>query len=333
LDSGYDTIAPSHQTSDTTDSITAHDTTNTNNDDLVYTFIIHKSGCPNLPPATRKSPNFAAFDHGDHYHFIYTSKHNNNATRALNTILQFLNTGFEGTTEANTALQLVHFYRRFISYLIRKGIRTFHKYGHKTITILTELTKCLLQYDVPEKMEETFSANDATDGPSAHIYNIRDNKIDTTLHHCDQYTEDKKTSNKEAITQRTFSIDYISNLITTHKITSYESFQRTLSTNVKIQLLKQLDYVGQNIIKTLIKIHTTETLQSIKQQHYYTIILNNFNIQHVVPSNVHWLTSLFEINNIDIPSFFAHFLLVHSTNITKIKSFILKGPTNTGKSR
>jgi hypothetical protein len=90
----------------------------------------------------------------------------------------------------------------------------------------------------------------------------------TSTTHCEQYVEDKKTHTKETITQRTFSIDYISKLITDHKITSYESFQRTLPTEVKIQLLKQLGYVGQNIIKTLIKIHTVESLQTIKTKHF-----------------------------------------------------------------
>jgi hypothetical protein len=43
------------------------------------------------------------------------------------------------------------------------------------------------------------------------------------------------------------------------------------------------------------------------------------------------LSSLFEANNIDVATFFSHFLLIHST-ITKVNTFILKGPINTGKS-
>lgn len=230
-----------------------------------------------------------------------------------------INTSFEGTTEAHTTLQQVRFKQRFISYLIRKGIRTFHKYGNRIISILAELTKAFLQYDVPDGVATNNSNNDG-------------NTSDAILHHCNQYIEEKKTTSQETITQRTFSIDYISNLTTTHKITSYDSFQRTLPTNIKIQLLKQLGYVGQNIIKTLLKIHTIETIQTIKTQHYYTLLANNINIQQVVPSNITWLTSLFRANAINIPQFFAHFLLIHSTNITKINTFILKGPTNTGKS-
>jgi hypothetical protein len=196
-----------------------------------------------------------------------------------------------------------------------------------------ELTKCLLQYnisdDATDGVQQQNIPDDVNDGEEN--TNIQHDTTNINLSHCNQYRGQKKMQTK-TITQRTFSIDYISNIITTHKISSYESFQRTLPTNIKIQLLKQLGYVGQNIIKTLIKIHTTETLQTIKHQHYYTILLNNCNIQAIAPSNVHWLTQLFEINIIDIPSFFSHFLLIHSTNITKINTFILKGPTNRKKS-
>jgi hypothetical protein len=150
--------------------------------------------------------------------------------------------------------------------------------------------------------------------------------------HCEQYVEDKKTHNKETITQRTFSIDFISKLITDHKITSYESFQRTLPTDVKIQLLKQLGYVGQNIIKTLIKIHTVESLQTIKTKHFYQILIDNFSLPHVKDANVSWLGGLFRANSIAVDDFFAKFLAIHSMNITKINSLVLEGPTNTGKS-
>jgi hypothetical protein len=58
----------------------------------------------------------------------------------------------------------------------------------------------------------------------------------------------------------------------------------------------------------------------------------NFDITKVQTQNVEWLGHLFTSNNIAIADFFSHFLLIHSTNITKINTFILKGPTNTGKS-
>jgi hypothetical protein len=260
------------------------------------------------PPPPKKSPSFAAFDHGDHIHVIFSVRHTNNASRHINTILNFLRASFEGTSEAHTTLQLIRFPTRFISYLIRKGLRTFYKYGAKLIPILRPLTAALMNYDT-------------TDLPSS-----------SSTAHCEQYVEDKKALKKETITQRTFSIDFISKLITDHKITSYESFQRTLPTDVKIQLLKQLGYGGENIIKTLIKIQTVESLQTIKTKHFYQIMIDNFSLSQVKEANVAWLATLFRANNINIDDFFAKFLAVHSMNVTKIKSLVLEGPTNTGKS-
>ncbi|XP_033610052.1 uncharacterized protein LOC111871565 isoform X2 [Cryptotermes secundus] len=227
--------------------------------------------------------------------------------RHLNSILQFLKARFEGTAEAHTSLQLVRFASRFISYLTRKGLGTFYKYGSRAIAILKPLTEALLHYDT-------------TDMPS------------TSDLRCSQYVEGKNVLAKETITQRTFSIDYISCLIVDNKITSFEAFQRILPTHTKIQLLKQLGYVGQNIIKTLIKIHTIKSLQEIKKEHYYQLLIDNFGISIYKPQNVSLLSSIFSSNNIAIDDFFSKFLLIHSTNITKINTFVFQGPTNTGKS-
>jgi hypothetical protein len=300
------TSSPS-PTTNTSHTIGTDNTDGSPNKDSTYTFIIHKKAFDPLPPSTKKAPTFASFDHGD-IHFIFSVTHSNNASRHLSSILKFLHTTFEGSAEAHTTLQLIRFATRFISYLIRKGLTTFHKYGTKLIKFLNPLTEAMAQYDT-------------TDLPTSQ-----------TMEHCNQYTEDKKTLTQQSINQRTFSIDYISSLITEHKITSYESFQRTLPTDIKIQLLKQLGYIGQNIIKTLIKIHTTETLQTIKTKHYYQLILDNIDISLSNQENVRWLSSLFHNNNINISDFFAKFIAIHSTNITKINTFVLEGPTNTGKS-
>jgi hypothetical protein len=196
-------------------------------------FIIHKTNAAKIPsPSSTKAPTFAAFDHGDHYHFIFGVTHYNNANRSLNHVLQFIKTSFPGTAEAHTTLQPIRLIQRFLHYLVRKGLSTFHKYGVKPIQILI----CIISY---------LSSVDQTDT--------------STLEPCSHYIEEKKKEQKqETIKQRTFSIDYINNLIDSYKTTSFEDFQRKVPTDIKIQLLKDLGYVGQNIIKSLIKIHITD---------------------------------------------------------------------------
>jgi hypothetical protein len=281
-----------------------------------YTFIIHKTCINTLPTATKKAPTFAAFDHGDHYHFIFSVKHTNNASRQLSTILGFIKASIGGTTEAHRTLQLVRFAQRFLSYLLRKGISTFIKFGTRTLAILRPLTEALLN-----------------------------NNIDTTDSSlpCQQYIEEKKKTDHQTVNTRNFSIDYISSLIQDNKITSYEEFQRKLPTSTKVQLLKQLGYVGQNIIKTLIKIYNIENLQHIRSQHYCSLMHKSFQSHAIHSTNVSWLTNLFRTNNISIPSFFAHFLAIapatphfifntnlnpsHSSNSTHLTSSSAKQAT------
>jgi hypothetical protein len=110
-----------------------------------FTFIIHKQALPSLPnPRDKRSPNFAAFDHGDHYHFIYTIAQSNNAARTLTNILQYLKVSFQGTAEAHTKAQPIRFFDRFLAYLVRKGLRTFHKYGTNPLAILRKITEYLI---------------------------------------------------------------------------------------------------------------------------------------------------------------------------------------------
>jgi hypothetical protein len=207
MEPGCSRISPAPSPTTTRHSIGTDNTNGTDNIGIPFTFILHKSAFDILPPTTKRAPSFAAFDHGDHIHIIFNVKHSNNAARHTNTITGFLKASFTGTTEAHRTLQQIKFPTRFISYLIRKGLRTFHKYGSRIIAILKPLSDALLQYDT-------------TDTPDAALP-------------CSQYIEERKQIKQETVTSRTFSIDYISGLITSNNISSYEMFQRVLPTETK----------------------------------------------------------------------------------------------------
>jgi hypothetical protein len=86
-------------------SLVSHSSSNTFSN--YYTFIIHKSNLPTIPTPTKtRTPTFAAFDHGDHYHCLYTVSHNKNAIN-LNNILQFLKASYPGTAEVHTTIQRI----------------------------------------------------------------------------------------------------------------------------------------------------------------------------------------------------------------------------------
>lgn len=128
----------------------------------------------------------------------------------------------------------------------------------------------------------------------------------------------------ESLKQITFSTDFINNLIDTYHTTSFEDFQRKIPTNTKIQLLKEMGYVGQNILKTLIKIHTTDIQQKIKSKHFLQLLQENFDISHVQQDNITWLSNLFSSNDIQPSTFFTEFITIHSMNIPKIITFVLQ---------
>jgi hypothetical protein len=109
----------------------------------------------------------------------------------------------------------------------------------------------------------------------------------------------KKSTSDHVIKQGTFSIDLINSLIQ-HATSSFKGFQRKVPAEIKIQLLKELGYVVQNIIKSLIKIHTTETLQ-VKSMHFFDILISNFSPSTYNQQNTLWLSHFFEANNIHIP--------------------------------
>lgn len=121
---------------------------------------------------------------------------------------------------------------------------------------------------------------------------------------CLMYTDHKKTLNQQSsYRQPTNTIDFINNLILEHKIESYENFQRKISSPIKIRLLKDIGYIGQNLIRQLIKIHNTDIMQDIISEHYLDLVYDNFDLNKINYNNIIWLTNFFTMNNIDFKQF------------------------------
>jgi hypothetical protein len=157
--------------------ISSPDDSHSTQETPTFTFISHKEGLKPLPiPETRKGPTFASFDHGDHIHFLFTTKHTNNLSRTLTTILTFLAAGIPLVAEAHTTLQRVRYINRFISYLIRYGLSTINKYGHRLLAPLKQITDSLAK-------QSKQNNNTEVDGSS--------------FEHCQMYTDHKKNLNQQ----------------------------------------------------------------------------------------------------------------------------------------
>jgi hypothetical protein len=167
-------------------------------EDTCYTFILHKEELKPLPlPGTRKGPTFA---HGDHIHFLFSTKHSNNLSRPITTILQYVGASFVVIAEAHTTLQRVR-YITLISYLVRYGLSSFNKYGSTTLKQLAEITKA-------------FNKHKSTDEPD---------DTGQSFSNCQMYTGQKKRENiQQSYGQRTNSIDFINSLIDQYEIESFE---------------------------------------------------------------------------------------------------------------
>lgn len=273
---------------------------------IVYTFIIHKSNHrKDIPPYQHRanSPAFATFDHGDHYHFLFTVSHENNVARSINRILAAIGAINQSIAEANNTLQRVRMLKRFIYYCIRKGIRTFKAFGNISSDIIRIIK------DLSNNTQEE------TDG----------------LEPCEMYIEQKK-SFKTITTNRNYQVDYIQNLIQEYNIQTYQQFIKNIPESVQVELLKQSGNTGQQLIKYLIQISKIKRKIITKYTHYYDIIFQNYDNKKVNHENVNYLINILKANKIDIAHFFATFILIQSMTLQKINTFVLQGLTNTGKS-
>jgi hypothetical protein len=125
------------------------------------TFILHKSNIQNTnwksnhtTTKTTNQPHFYAFDHGDHTHIVFPTKHHNNTNRTVNRILKFFEGTSAGSAEAYTMLQLIRQIKNFIIYLIRYGLRRFTKFGTK-INHLASYFEALDETDGTEEIDLT----------------------------------------------------------------------------------------------------------------------------------------------------------------------------------
>jgi hypothetical protein len=76
-------------------------------DKSYYTFIIHKTNLEpdwkrNIATRRRQAPTFISFDHGSHFHILYSSASaRENPARQRTRITLYLNAKSEGTAEKN----------------------------------------------------------------------------------------------------------------------------------------------------------------------------------------------------------------------------------------
>jgi hypothetical protein len=71
---------------------------------------------------------------------------------------------------------------------------------------------------------------------------------------------------------------------------------------------------------------------SRKTRHFYDYLSESLNTSTESLEATNWLSTMFTSNSLDPVTFFSDFILIQTMSLQKINTFILKGPTNTGKS-
>jgi hypothetical protein len=293
-----------------------------------YTFVIHKTNLEEnwkSRPKTNSSqaPSFITFDHGEHFHVVFTSSSNGgNPARQRTRITKFLSSKSQGIAEATITFSRIRLLRRFLLYCLRYGIQTTHIYGAKQQADLQEINKefqLLFQHHDPNEV-------------------IKDAK-------CEQYIED----NKERTTKRMGNkkskhlADIIIDKIKECNIVSAQDWENVIPPEFKLQLIKEFGLSVDSYIQKIVRIVKQDRTMEIKTKTLTEILLKHLNehlVEHMDPGEINykfndaieWIENLFTLNNINIIEFLAWNEIIKTQRYMKVNSMVLEGYTNAGKS-
>lgn len=117
-------------------------------------------------------------------------------------------------------------------------------------------------------------------------------------------------------------------------------FHKKLPLDTQLECMKRWGTRFETFAKSIIQLHRTHDLQTKKNTPFWELALQYIKKDlQVTPLKrgdlikaYGWLTTLFNLNGHDMIEFFGKFLLIQDMAIPKLNSFVLRGPTNTGKS-
>jgi len=291
-----------------------------------YTFIVHKNyqneNWKSLNSQNKKQgPNFATFDHGDHFHIIFSTRNPSNYTRHRARIGSFLHLDNSGNTESIITTQRIKHLRQFILYCLRYGFKSVTHHGAKANIYINEFIKQLKSVSKTNPTNDIISSN-----------------------HCKQYIENIKEASSSRLgkIKKKNIVETIQSLVDQYNITSKSDWHRRINIETKSTLLKEF---GLNVDAYLQKIlrNKNHTLTGLKSDtpweeiivEYYEqnvpITIYNNNLDFPIINSLIWLNNLFIENNIDIVEFFAWSTVIKNKKFKKINCLVLQGPTNAGK--
>jgi hypothetical protein len=287
-----------------------------------HTFILHTTNIAgqwkaHIAKSSRVGPAFLIFDHGDHFHIVYSSlSGGGNPIRTRDRITRFLNANDAGLTEAVITNTRIRDLRRFLYYCLRKGVSNAHCIGNTGKTELRaiyDLFYKLLAKEDPEKI-------------------IKDAK-------CEAYYESRKeqTAQRTGTTKAKHLADILIRQIDQYQIMSAQQWENRVPPDIKLQLIREYGLSVDSYIQRLIRITKMKKVLEVKKRTITELLLEDIytsfpTIDETFLNNVAWIQNLFNINGIDIIEFMAWNEAIKTKRFMKINCLCLQGCTNAGKS-
>lgn len=262
-----------------------------------------------------RAPNFTTFDHGDHYHIIYSSHaKGGNSSKQRTTIGRYLGATSAGFTELNAACQRIYNLDGYILYLIRYGNETLNQYGDINNETANAIKKCF---------EKHFRNRDPNEI-------LIDSK-------CKFYIEQKKKSTRIGSEKRKNIVDIIEELIKKHKIKTMSQWKLRVPEDIKLQLLKEYGLGVDTYVNRQIQYKKQN-----KTGHNKTMSLTTYMIQHMQDilrthtdnlffKTMEWIKFMLQENKINLIEFLAWAEIIKTKRYNKVNAIVLQGPTNAGK--
>lgn len=285
-----------------------HRSTDSGRNSKYFTFTISKCNTRRLPTNSNQCPTFIRFDHGDHWHILYTATTESNAHRQLRRICKYLHAIPAGFAEGAASKQCVRHIWKFVDYCSRYGLSSVSRFGYKIDSKITDVINKLSSLPIPEITENTEP--------------------------CRQYAEQQKDKFQK---NRQFKniTHTITDIITKNNIESQTDWDLKIDLQTKMQLMAEFGLRVGNYVQTILRINRAEKTKQIKLKTFLSIYEEIIQQNPITESDmigIEWIKKLFEINNINLIEFFAWHEIIKTHRYTKINTIIFHGPTNAGKS-
>lgn len=291
-----------------------------------YTFIIHKKNQEEGWRAAawgKAQPQFASFDHGDHYHIIFGNWSESNISRQRNRIGRFLRATGAGITEITLTCTPVRLLRNFVLYCLRYGIKSFNFYGSRIQKEIKDLE------DLANNLRDTVEFQENGGECQAYIENRKRGR--------EEDGEDPEKYGRMGKTKRRTIVDVIEQIIEDNNITSFSEWELKVDIPTKNQLLRDFGLQAETYAAKVIKNHKHKETNKYKYRSYDDIIYDEIGGEWVDKladraEAIEWIIYLFRSNNLDIIEFYTWLVCIKNMTFIKINGLVLEGHTNAGKS-